>query len=406
MAHPAQWQYCDNVRQLFPKQFSNARVLDVGSLDINGSNKPLFTNCIYTGLDIAPGSNVDVVSKGHEYRADEESFDTIISTECFEHDKYIALTLQNIVRMLRPEGLFTFTCATTGRAEHGTRRTDTYSSPLTTSSEEEDWGDYYKNLTEEDFKQMLDFDSIFSSYEFNVEGTDIRFWGIKRSRVIDCIMLTYTKNEYIRNMTQNAINSLHLSSPHYKFNVWLMETNPDPVSYHSANVIQPGIPFNYNQYLNLAFKHCKSDRIIIANNDIIFHQYWYENIVKINADSASPVNPGYYLHTFLYNNSDILSWGFSPGKHVCGWCLVVKKSVIDLLSPFDESFEFYCQDCEYAMQLKLHGFNHALVGNSCVAHLTSLSYDLIEPDSVVRFTDGGRARFFEKYPEERNNPTI
>lgn len=63
MAHPAQWHYCESVRQRFPDQFRNARVLDVGSLDINGSNRPFFTNCIYTGLDIGPGSNPSLATK-------------------------------------------------------------------------------------------------------------------------------------------------------------------------------------------------------------------------------------------------------------------------------------------------------------------------------------------------------
>lgn len=178
MAHPAQQQYCESVKSRFPESFTRVNVLDVGSLNINGCNRDLFTNSIYTGIDVGVGANVDIVCKGHEYDVADGSFDTIISTECFEHDKFVDLTLLNIVRILKSGGLFTFTCATTGRAEHGTRRTDTYSSPLTTSLDE--WEDYYKNLTEDDFRSMLDFDKIFSQYEFNVLDTDIRFWGIKR----------------------------------------------------------------------------------------------------------------------------------------------------------------------------------------------------------------------------------
>ena len=403
MAHPSQWNYCDAVKQTFPNFFRNSKVLDVGSLDINGCNKPHFTNCIYTGLDIGPGPNVDVISKGHEYSVADEIYDTIISTECFEHDKYIALTLQNIVRMLRPEGLFVFTCATTGRPEHGTRRTDTYSSPLTTTvSTEEDWGDYYRNLTEEDFRQMLNFDAVFSKYEFNVEGLDIRFWGIKRSREVDCIMLSYTKDDYIHSMTQSAINSLYFSSKYYKFKIWLIETNTEPIKYDNATVIQPGIPFNYNAYLNLAFPLCKSDNIIIANNDLFFHREWYDKIVLVNADSASPIDPNINIHAHAHANNSI-QWGYTVGSILCGWCLVVKKNVIEALYPLDERFAFYCQDLDYARQLKLHGFSHALVGTSCVSHLVSRSFDLIDPANISQLTDGGRAIYFDKYPEKLPN---
>ena len=55
--------------------------------------------------------------------------------------------------MTRPEGLFTFTCASTGRPEHGTRRSGPQDAPLL--MEQGDWGDYYKNLTEEDIRETL-----------------------------------------------------------------------------------------------------------------------------------------------------------------------------------------------------------------------------------------------------------
>ena len=169
-----------HVRQWFPDFFRRCRVLDVGSLDINGSNRPLFEQCDYLGLDLAPGRNVDVVSRAHEFNAPSESFDTIISTEMLEHDQYYAKSLTNIVRMLRSGGLFLFTCATTGREEHGTSRCHPIASPITSSLE--GWEDYYKNLTECDIREVLDVDTVFARCGFDVEETnyDLRFWGIKR----------------------------------------------------------------------------------------------------------------------------------------------------------------------------------------------------------------------------------
>lgn len=176
MAHPTQQEFCKSIKGKFPEYFKDTRVLDVGSLDINGNNKYLFDNCNYIGLDIVEGSNVNIISIAHEYTAPDESFDVIISTEAFEHDMYLDKTLHNIVRMLRPGGLFLFTCATTGRTPHGTAESDPNASP---TSKIEGWKNYYKNLTEEDIKKILDIDKTFSSYEFSTEVTDLRFWGIK-----------------------------------------------------------------------------------------------------------------------------------------------------------------------------------------------------------------------------------
>lgn len=176
MAHPAQHMWCSYVSTKFPEYFKNRTVLDVGSLDINGNNRQYFTNCTYIGIDIGPGRNVDFICRGHEFFPNNfmlpfTQFDTIISTECFEHDKNYKLTLAHICTLLKPGGLFTFTCATTGRPEHGTTRTTIGCSPYT--------NDYYKNLTEVDICSAISIEKLFSKSEFNILETDLRFWGIK-----------------------------------------------------------------------------------------------------------------------------------------------------------------------------------------------------------------------------------
>jgi SAM-dependent methyltransferase len=177
MAHPSQRKWCEDTRALYENSFVGKRVLDVGSLDINGNNKDLFENCEYIGIDVGEGKNVDVVALGHEY--DAEPFDTIISTECFEHDPHYEKTLQNVVRLLKPNGLFVFTCATTGRLPHGCEQRSPWDSPLTMARK--DWDhSYYKNITEEDVRKAIPVDETFSEYVFDVNGTDLRFYGKKK----------------------------------------------------------------------------------------------------------------------------------------------------------------------------------------------------------------------------------
>ena len=179
MAHPAQQEFCERVKGLFPESFQGKRVLDCGSLDINGSNRGYFTGGVYVGLDVGPGKNVDVVSPMHLHE-DSSGFDTIVSTECFEHDQFYEASFRRIVEVLRPGGLFFFSCASTGRPEHGTSRQHPDSSPLTAKIE--GWCDYYKNLTEEDVRAAIDVDAVFGSYafEYNPNGGDLYFWGVKR----------------------------------------------------------------------------------------------------------------------------------------------------------------------------------------------------------------------------------
>jgi SAM-dependent methyltransferase len=107
-------------------------------------------------------------------------FDTIISTECFEHDPEYSESLLKIYDMLKPGGLFLFTCASTGRPEHGTRRTspgDSYG----TIGNLPDMIDYYKNLSEVDLNNVLPLSKLFSSWNtyYNNNSKDLYFLGIK-----------------------------------------------------------------------------------------------------------------------------------------------------------------------------------------------------------------------------------
>ncbi|HWQ20864.1 MAG TPA: class I SAM-dependent methyltransferase, partial [Methanotrichaceae archaeon] len=71
------------------------KVLDVGSYDMNGSYKPLFTNHNYIGLDICAGPNVDlVVADPYHWPIEDAAFDAVISGQALEHIERPWQTLQ------------------------------------------------------------------------------------------------------------------------------------------------------------------------------------------------------------------------------------------------------------------------------------------------------------------------
>lgn len=183
MAHLNQIKYCESVKSKYPQYFKNKKVLDIGSLDINGSNRYLFEDCDYLGIDVGEGRNVDLVCVGHEFEGPDNHFDTIISTEVFEHDMHYEKTITNVMRMLKPGGMFLFTCASTGRAEHGTRKSDgSWAAPLLMGKDE--WADYYKNLVAEDVMIIDGFKSTFPDgvFGYNAESCDLYFTGIKNGK--------------------------------------------------------------------------------------------------------------------------------------------------------------------------------------------------------------------------------
>lgn len=187
------------VKNKFPDYFVNKTVLDVGSGDINGNNLSLFENCTYHGNDVIPANNVTIVSRTKDLPFPNGSIDTIISTECFHLDPEYPASFLKIYQMLKPNGLFTFTCASMGRAEHGTRRTSPQHS-YGTIGNIEDMVDYYKNLTEKDINDVLNLNELFSTWDcyYNEKWCDLYFVGIKKGdsniKLLEKFVYPFVKN--------------------------------------------------------------------------------------------------------------------------------------------------------------------------------------------------------------------
>jgi SAM-dependent methyltransferase len=196
------------VKYILPDFFNSKKVLDVGSGDINGNNQFLFTDCEYDGNDVIQAKNVTIVSKTKDLPLEDESFDTIVSTECFEHDPEYEESIKKIYKMLKPGGLFFFTCASTGRAEHGTRRT-TVCDNYACIANLEDMQDYYKNLTVFDLNEVIDLDKSFSAWEsyYNNSSHDLYFLGIKngpvKSTYSDVITSSIYNTHFVRRTTED-----------------------------------------------------------------------------------------------------------------------------------------------------------------------------------------------------------
>lgn len=97
------------LKYLASREAENINIYDLGSQDVNGSYRPLFSEPAwrYIGLDMAPGKNVDVVLHKpyvwHEVAS--ESGDVVVSGQTFEHIQYFWITMVEIARILKPGGI-------------------------------------------------------------------------------------------------------------------------------------------------------------------------------------------------------------------------------------------------------------------------------------------------------------
>ncbi len=84
-------------------------IYDLGSQDVNGSYRPIFSAPAwhYVGIDMAPGRNVDIVLHNpYVFReVASDSADVVISGQAFEHIRYFWITILEIARILKPGGI-------------------------------------------------------------------------------------------------------------------------------------------------------------------------------------------------------------------------------------------------------------------------------------------------------------
>lgn len=98
-------------------------VLEVGSLNVNGTIRPMVEARHprqYLGVDVVSGPGVDAVVDVENLTSTfgEESFDVVISTEMMEHTADWQAAIINMVEVLRPGGVLLITTRSPGFAYH------------------------------------------------------------------------------------------------------------------------------------------------------------------------------------------------------------------------------------------------------------------------------------------------
>lgn len=118
--HISSLEHIDRLVKTHLDRTKALNVIDIGSYDVNGSYKQ-FLNAPtwrYTGVDLSPGPNVDVVlDSPYRLPFKTHSVDLIVSGQAFEHVEFFWLTWLEMVRVLKPGGLI-FLVAPSRGPEH------------------------------------------------------------------------------------------------------------------------------------------------------------------------------------------------------------------------------------------------------------------------------------------------
>jgi SAM-dependent methyltransferase len=84
------------------------QIVEIGSQDVNGSLRTVCPSGVdYVGVDFVEGPGVDVVlSDPYRLPVPSSTVDAVLSSSCFEHSEMFWLLYLEIMRLLKPGGLF------------------------------------------------------------------------------------------------------------------------------------------------------------------------------------------------------------------------------------------------------------------------------------------------------------
>lgn len=101
-------QFFDSYGASIKQHAPNAKVVEIGSQDVNGSIRVCSpAEFEYIGVDFATGKGIDVVlTDPYSLPFESESVDVVVSNSCLEHSEMFWLIYLEIMRILKPTGIF------------------------------------------------------------------------------------------------------------------------------------------------------------------------------------------------------------------------------------------------------------------------------------------------------------
>jgi hypothetical protein len=169
--HNEVMKFLKMTKESYPEVFRSKKILECGSMDINGSARDFFDDPDeYVGVDWRDGKGVDVVSLFHEYDEKPDGhFDVAVSMETFEHDPYWKQSLKKMLDKVHLEGSIIISCGGPNRHHHQFK-----ASPK---------NNYYQNLDLDSLRGFILENSMFKKI-------DSRYSNGKNDIYIFCLCKT------------------------------------------------------------------------------------------------------------------------------------------------------------------------------------------------------------------------
>ena len=189
-------------------QNNEIKIVEIGSQSINENIKEhLNKNHTYIGVDIVEGNNVDIVLEDpYKLPFDKDTIDVVISISTFEHTEFFWLSYLEILRVLKPTGLFFLNVPS--NSKYHRHSTDNWRFYPDSSKALESWGhrNNFKPKVLEHFTNYETGRDIWNDY-VSITIKDENFQNLYSRRILD-IKKNFTNGR--KNNSDELINFMEL----------------------------------------------------------------------------------------------------------------------------------------------------------------------------------------------------
>ena len=189
-------------------QNDEIKIVEIGSQSINENiKKHLNKNHTYIGVDIVEGNNVDIVLEDpYKLPFEKDTIDVVISISTFEHTEFFWLSYLEILRVLKPTGLFFLNVPS--NSKYHRHSTDNWRFYPDSSKALESWGhrNNFKPKVLEHFTNYETGRDIWNDY-VSITIKDENFQNLYSRRILD-IKKNFTNGR--KNNSDELINFMEL----------------------------------------------------------------------------------------------------------------------------------------------------------------------------------------------------
>lgn len=239
-------------------------------------------------------------------------------------------------------------------------------------------------------KVLYRYDYNSSSSETQVFRTHNVSKRPKLEPVADIVIMSNASSQSLRFSTQKTIDTALSGANMLPVNIIVVEQQHG-IGYLGAKTIYMPQEFNYNRFANMAAELGSAPWIVVANNDLVFHDGWLHALLAAENPVVSPKCPNAKKQEKFLENTP----GFLTGQHLSGWCFMISRELWRSIGGFDDCVSFWCADDVIIQQVKAKGVAPVIVPSSVVEH--AVSQTLRTKDNHDDLTWGQLDIFIKKY---------